>query len=101
MLANPGAVSDRRPRRFRAPSGWSSASRPTRPGGIDARRHRPSAEPRRHSDVRRARSRHRTAGSAELELTLAALAAGDYLLELTAKAEGGSAQELIAFRLGR
>jgi VWFA-related protein len=40
-------------------------------------------------------------GSAEMELTLAALAAGDYLLELTAKADGSSAQEVIAFRLGR
>jgi VWFA-related protein len=36
---------------------------------------------------------------AELELVFAALAAGEYLLELTAKAEAGSAQELIAFRV--
>jgi VWFA-related protein len=40
-------------------------------------------------------------GSAEIDLILAALAPGDYLLELTAKAEGSSAQEVIAFRLGR
>jgi len=38
-------------------------------------------------------------GSSELELGLAAYAAGEYLLELTAKAESGTAQEIIAFRL--
>jgi len=41
------------------------------------------------------------AGTAELELALAAFAAGDYLLELNAAAEGSTAQEVVAFRLGR
>jgi hypothetical protein len=40
-------------------------------------------------------------GKGELELGLASLAAGDYLIELTAKTESGSARELIAFRVGR
>jgi hypothetical protein len=39
---------------------------------------------------------------AELELALSPLAAGEYLIELNARSEGGStAQELIAFRVGR
>ena len=39
---------------------------------------------------------------AELELTLSAFAAGEYLIELNARSEGGSsAQELVAFRIGR
>jgi hypothetical protein len=39
---------------------------------------------------------------AEIELTLSAFAAGEYLVELNARSEGGSsAQELIAFRIGR
>ena len=39
---------------------------------------------------------------AEVELALSALAAGEYLIEVNAKSEGGStAQELIAFRVGR
>jgi len=38
-------------------------------------------------------------GSAEIELTLAGLAASDYLLELNAAADGSSAQQVIAFRL--
>ena len=38
----------------------------------------------------------------EIELALAPLAAGEYLIELNARSEGGStAQELIAFRVGR
>ena len=38
----------------------------------------------------------------EIELPLSALAAGEYLIELNAKSEGGStAQELIAFRVSR
>ncbi len=38
----------------------------------------------------------------ELELPLSSLAAGEYLIELNAKSEGGSsAQELIAFRISR
>jgi hypothetical protein len=44
-----------------------------------------------------------TAGApAEMDLPLSSLAAGEYLIELNAKSEGGStAQELIAFRVGR
>jgi len=38
-------------------------------------------------------------GSTQIEVPLAQLAAGDYLLELTAKGDAGSAQELIAFKL--
>ncbi len=38
-------------------------------------------------------------GSTHIEVPLAQLAAGDYLLELTAKGDAGSAQELIAFKL--
>lgn len=38
----------------------------------------------------------------EIELTLSAYAAGEYLVELNARSEGGStAQELVAFRIGR
>jgi VWFA-related protein len=41
-------------------------------------------------------------GPAEIDLPLSSLAAGEYLVELNAKSEGGSsAQELIAFRVGR
>jgi hypothetical protein len=41
-------------------------------------------------------------GSAfEGELTLSSLGAGEYLIELTAKAESGTAQETVAFRVGR
>ena len=39
--------------------------------------------------------------SPEVELGLSALPAGDYLIELNAAAESGSAQEVIAFRIGR
>jgi hypothetical protein len=38
-------------------------------------------------------------GTAHMEVPLAALAAGEYLLELTAKTDGGSAQEVLAFKL--
>jgi hypothetical protein len=38
---------------------------------------------------------------AEIELPLAALAAGDYLIEVNAKTEAGTAQELVAFKVGR
>jgi VWFA-related protein len=39
---------------------------------------------------------------AEIEMALSSLAAGEYLIELNARSEGGStAQELIAFRVGR
>jgi VWFA-related protein len=38
---------------------------------------------------------------AELELALSSLPAGDYLIELNAAAESGTAQEMIAFRIGR
>ena len=40
-------------------------------------------------------------GSAELELAMSALSAGEYLLELSAKTDSGSAQELIAFKVSR
>ena len=44
----------------------------------------------------------RTAGgSFETELPLSALAAGEYLIEFTAKTEAGTAQDTIAFRIGR
>jgi VWFA-related protein len=42
-----------------------------------------------------------TSGSFEIELPLSSLAAGEYLIEFTAKTESGSAQETIAFRVGR
>jgi VWFA-related protein len=41
------------------------------------------------------------AGLAELELPLAALATGEYLIEINAKGPSGTAQEVIAFRVGR
>jgi len=40
-------------------------------------------------------------GRVEADLPLSAFAAGEYLLELTAKTDSGTAQELIAFRIGR
>ena len=40
-------------------------------------------------------------GAAELELPLASLPTGDYLIELNAKSESGTAQELIAFKVAR
>jgi VWFA-related protein len=40
-------------------------------------------------------------GSFESELPLSALAAGDYLIEFTAKAPSGTTQDTIAFRVGR
>ena len=39
--------------------------------------------------------------SGEIDLPLSALAAGEYLIELNAKTDAGTAQELIAFRVGR
>ena len=42
-----------------------------------------------------------TGGAADIELPLSSLAAGDYLIELNAKSDSGSAQELIAFKVGR
>jgi VWFA-related protein len=39
--------------------------------------------------------------SAEIDLPLAALAAGEYIVEATAKTPSGTAQELIAFRIAR
>jgi hypothetical protein len=38
-------------------------------------------------------------GGAAMELVFASLAAGEYLLELNAKAEAGAAQEVVAFRV--
>jgi len=44
----------------------------------------------------------RPGSSAEIELPLSSLAAGEFLIELNAKSEGGStAQEMIAFRISR
>jgi VWFA-related protein len=40
-------------------------------------------------------------GSFETELPLSALAAGEYLIEFTAKTPSGTAQDTIAFRVGR
>ena len=40
-------------------------------------------------------------GRVEVDFPLSAFAAGEYLLELTARTDSGSAQELIAFRIGR
>ncbi len=40
-------------------------------------------------------------GLFETELPLSALAAGEYLIELTAKSESGTTQDTIAFRVGR
>jgi hypothetical protein len=40
-------------------------------------------------------------GLAELELPLSALATGDYLIEINAKSDSGTAQEVLAFRVGR
>jgi hypothetical protein len=39
--------------------------------------------------------------SAEIDLPLSALAAGEYIVEVTGKTPSGSAQELIAFRIAR
>jgi hypothetical protein len=38
-------------------------------------------------------------GAGEMELSFAAMAAGEYVLELNAKADAGTAQELVAFRV--
>ncbi len=38
-------------------------------------------------------------GSSQIDIPLSSLAGGEYLLELNAKAEGGSAQEMVAFRI--
>ena len=37
----------------------------------------------------------------ELELPLASLPVGEYLIELNAKSESGTAQEMVAFKVGR
>jgi hypothetical protein len=42
-----------------------------------------------------------TPGTGEIEFALSNLAPGDYILQLTAKTDTGSAQELIAFRVSR
>ena len=41
------------------------------------------------------------AGSGELELPLSSLPMGDYLIEINAATETGTAQELVAFKVGR
>ena len=40
-------------------------------------------------------------GAGEIDLPLSSLAAGDYLIELNAKTDSGTAQEMIAFKVGR
>ena len=40
-------------------------------------------------------------GPFEIDLPLASLPVGDYLIELNAKSESGTAQELVAFKIGR
>ena len=40
-------------------------------------------------------------GAGDIELPLSSLAAGDYLIEVNAKTDTGTAQELIAFKVGR
>jgi len=42
-----------------------------------------------------------TPGAAEMDLPLGNLASGDYLIELNAKTSTGTAQELVAFKIGR
>lgn len=41
------------------------------------------------------------AGSSEVDLSLSAFAAGEYLIELNARTPQGAAQEIVAFRVGR
>jgi VWFA-related protein len=40
-------------------------------------------------------------GAAEIDFAMSNLAPGDYLLQITAKTDTGTAQELVAFRVGR
>jgi hypothetical protein len=40
-------------------------------------------------------------GTADIEFALSAFAAGEYLIELNAKTDAGSAQEILAFKVGR
>ena len=40
-------------------------------------------------------------GSADIEFPLSGLAAGEYLIEITAKTEAGSTQQMLAFKVGR
>lgn len=42
-----------------------------------------------------------SAGAFETELPLSSLAAGEYLIEFTAKTDAGTAQDTVAFRVGR
>jgi hypothetical protein len=42
-----------------------------------------------------------TPGAAEIDFPLSGLAPGDYLIELSAKTEQGTAQKLVAFKVGR
>ena len=41
------------------------------------------------------------AGAGDIELPLSSLPTGDYLIEINAKTEAGTAQEMIAFKVGR
>jgi hypothetical protein len=40
-------------------------------------------------------------GTANIDLALSALGANDYVLEITAKTDSGTAQEFVGFRVGR
>ena len=71
------------------------------PGGVDADRHRPAPQPRRHVDGGSARADARRAVPRRSISRCRALAAGDYLIEINAKTESGTAQEMVAFRVGR
>ena len=99
LLANPDAVpvADRD---FSRTERIGHPRRGLRAGRHRADRHRPAAQSqrRRRWPTCRYACRDRRA---ELDLALAQLAAGDYLVELNAKSEGSSAQEVLAFRLGR
>ena len=81
-----------------APSGCSSASTPTRRGPhrrrVTARLLNRAGTPMFDVPVQMSDT-----GAAEMELSFASLAAGEYLLELNAKADAGAAQEVVAFRV--
>ena len=73
--------------------------------GLRARRHdadaqRAPAQPRRAGDERDCRRRRRPSrATQQIELPLAALAPGEYVLEIKAGGDGGDAKELVGFRV--
>ena len=83
-----------------APSICWSACRPTAPA---ARRRRCSAqlsEPRRLGDERAAgRAARRRQGEQQIDLPLAALPPGEYVVEIKAGDQDGDAKELVGFRV--